>query len=362
VVIGNTCIGSPFGGISVVAATRYGVIARNNRIGGPTPAERNWVAANGKYGEEGFPIGVQIDVEDADGTIVEGNYVGTTQDGSADHPTQRGPVGISVRASRGTVVRNNLVSGILQVGTTHYQGQRFGVAIEVEGVSEDTVIVGNLVGTDALAQKAIPNVNGVVVSPFTAHDLPVRTQVGGLAPGEGNTVAFNERIGVRVDSLVNSVAIRGNRIFGNGDLGIDLIAGNGAGVTPNDPDDPDSDGGNHLQNFPVLDLAMPLGLSMRIGGALDSTPGETFALDFFASPTADPSGFGEGAIYLGSIEVTTSATGDAPFTAILPQSAPAGWFVSATATRESLGETSEFSRVITISRPRALPAAALQHP
>jgi hypothetical protein len=71
---------------------------------------------------------------------------------------------------------------------------------------------------------------------------------------------------------------------------------------------------------------------------------------------------GEGAIYLGSTEVTTSATGDAPFTAILPQSAPAGWFVSATATRESLGETSEFSRVITVSRARALPAGALQHP
>ena len=42
--------------------------------------------------------------------------------------------------------------------------------------------------------------------------------------------------------------IRSNSIFGNGGLGIDLGT---SGVTPNDPDDPDS-GPNDLQNFPVL--------------------------------------------------------------------------------------------------------------
>ena len=93
VVIGNIIIG---GGVSVVAATRYGVSVHNNRIGGPTAAERNVISGAGRYGEEGFPLGAQVSVVDADGTIVQGNYIGTTVDGMARYPQQLGPMGVEV--------------------------------------------------------------------------------------------------------------------------------------------------------------------------------------------------------------------------------------------------------------------------
>ena len=63
IVIGNTVIG----GVTVQGATRYGVIASNNRIGGPTPAERNVISGAGHYGEEGFPVG--------DAVFEEGEFV-----------------------------------------------------------------------------------------------------------------------------------------------------------------------------------------------------------------------------------------------------------------------------------------------
>ena len=89
--------------------------------------ERNVLAGGGGYGEEGFPIGTQLGLSYAHDTRIEGNYVGTTPDGLAKHPGQSGTVGIAVGlGSLGTVVHDNVVAGILMVGTNHYQGQRFG--------------------------------------------------------------------------------------------------------------------------------------------------------------------------------------------------------------------------------------------
>ena len=101
--IGNTIIG--INGVDVIASTQYGIPARNNRIGGPTPAERNIISGAGRFGEEGYPYGEQISVVDADGTIVEGNYIGTTADGMQRYPQQIGTIGVEVRDSRGTTVR-----------------------------------------------------------------------------------------------------------------------------------------------------------------------------------------------------------------------------------------------------------------
>lgn len=350
VVIGNACIGSPHVGISVIGATQYGAFVRNNRIGGRAPGEGNWVAANGSFGEEGFPLGNQIEVWDAEDTDIVGNTVGTTKDGMADHPIQRGPGGIVVRNARGTLVHDNLVSGILQVGVNHYAGQRFGVGIGVEGKCEETLVTANLVGTDALGIGAIPNVSGIVVSPFTAFDLPIDTTLGGESPALGNTVAFSERVGVTVHSLVDGVAIRGNRIRASGELGIDLLAPSGGGVTLNDFGDSD-DGGNHLQNFPVLGRVISAGSSLLVSGGLASTPLQQFAIDFFASADCDPSGFGEGATFLGSKLVTTDAQGRTAFQAALQVSVPPGSVVTATATNLVLGDTSEFSACKTVIAP-----------
>jgi hypothetical protein len=87
------------------------------------------------------------------------------------------------------------------------------------------------------------------------------------------------------------VTIRGNSIFGNALLGIDLGAD---GATPNDAGDGDS-GENDLQNFPVIGTA----LVSAVSGALNSTADAIFIIDFYANAAADPSGFGEGEIYLG---------------------------------------------------------------
>jgi hypothetical protein len=70
----------------------------------------------------------------------------------------------------------------------------------------------------------------------------------------------------------------------------------------------------HSERFTVPPVgALPASGSV-VGGTLNSTPNTAFHIEFFASNTADPSGFGEGQTFLGFTNVTTDAAGDAAFT------------------------------------------------
>lgn len=107
-----------------------------------------------------------------------------------------------------------------------------------------------------------------------------------------------------MDGTLNN-AIRGNAIYANANLGIDLGVD---GVDSNDAGDADT-GPNNRQNYPVLSSASSNASSTTITGSLNSTPNTQFILDFYASDSCDPSGYGEGGRYLGSDTVTTDGNG-----------------------------------------------------
>ncbi|HEX4607948.1 MAG TPA: Ig-like domain-containing protein [Urbifossiella sp.] len=205
-----------------------------------------------------------------------------------------------------------------------------------------THILGNDVGVGADGTTAAGNggYGGILLL-----NSATGTVIGGRQPDEGNTIADNS--GGGVTAWDGSTEIVGNDIDGNtGGLGIDL---GGDGVTPNDPLDADA-GANGLQNFPAITAAVTSGTNLTVAGSLGSTPAASFALDFYASPSADPTGYGQGAHYLGSAAVTTNAAGNAPFAVSYTGAAvPAGWVVSATAT-DAGGNTSEFSPAVAVDQ------------
>ncbi|HEX8299792.1 MAG TPA: T9SS type A sorting domain-containing protein [Rubricoccaceae bacterium] len=335
-IIGNTLTGSS-GGVQVSAG------AVGTLIGGPTPAERNVIAGAGRYFEEGFPGGSQVSVGGSTGTVIEGNYIGTTADGLAAAPNQRGTRGISISNAPNTVIRGNVVAGILVEGINHAAGRLFGVGIEVGPGSPGTVIEGNSIGIGADGITPVPNLNGLEFS--GGSSAPVT--VGGTTPGAGNTVAHNVQTGLAAWAFVTRLSVSGNAFFGNGLLGIDLQDFSGRGLSLNDVHDPDEQGGNRLQNFPVVQAAMVEAGMLTVTYTVDTAPvNATYPIrvEFFR---ADSDGT-EGALFLGADTYTASdyAAGEpGPKTATLDVSGLAmvsGNGVLATAT-DAAGNTSEFS-------------------
>jgi hypothetical protein len=225
------------------------------------------------------------------------------------------------------------------------------------------LIAGNYIGTDVTGTQGLGNGHvGIVVS-LGSHS----TTIGGSAPVFANTIAFNNGPGIWIvnASIIpgdpHGIHIVGNSIHDNTGLGIDLGGDLNLGQYPTLPLGPvflgvtlnDSlghVGPNHFQNFPVLNSAISSGTSTSITGTFSSgtasgqpyLPNTTFTLDFYANPTADPSGYGEGQTYLGSSTVTTDANGNVTFTVDLATGNLSGQWISATATDPS-GNTSEFS-------------------
>src|SRR6185437_5370459 len=128
--------------------------------------------------------------------------------------------------------------------------------------------------------------------------------------GTANTIAFNVGSGVAVASGTGN-ALLGNAIFSNDRIGIDLEApGDPAnGVTP--PQLVPTPGPNDLVNAPVIGFASSDGKShTSVVGTFLGVSGGTYLRQFFSSPTADPTGHGQGKTYLGSIDVVL--TGNNP--------------------------------------------------
>jgi PA14 domain len=139
-----------------------------------------------------------------------------------------------------------------------------------------------------------------------------------------------------------------NSIFDNAQLGIELDAlEDPQGVNPNDRGDGDV-GPNTALNFPILTSAVARPGRLTVKGSLDIPNPRTATIEFFASPVptpgGDPSGHGEGAVFLGTARPNQG--GD--FTAALP-AVSAGTLISATATAAD-GNTSEFSANIAVTQ------------
>jgi len=302
-------------------------------VGGETPADRNVIILNGK-------AGIYL-VGSTKGTKVIGNSIGTDASGTLNLGNKK--YGILIDSDENfiggpSIPERNFISGNGVAG------------IDIWPNANSNSIRGNYIGTDALGNAAIPNLDGVS---FNGGD---NNTIGGTSKGEGNLISGNSRYGVNFFNDSQSNLITGNRIgtktnassplanghgvhidggklntiggkggrnviafntgrgvllesgpanidnlitensiFNNGSLGIDLGAN---GLTANDLNDPDS-GANHFLNFPVLTTASISNGQITISGTLNSTTNSNFVIHFYANSACDPLGHGEGQRFLG---------------------------------------------------------------
>lgn len=290
-------------------------------IGGAEPGAANVISGNGLDG---------IYANTVDGLItVRGNYIGTNADGSG--AIRNGRHGIyALFDPNSLLIEDNVIAGNGGHG--------------IQGLGENMKIWGNFIGVNRDNVEIGNSQHGV----FAYLD---NLTVGGINPGEGNIIRGNGQSGVFIRRYANNVSVRGNSIYANGGIGIDLAENlldtDVAGVTLNDTGDVDTEGGNNLQNYPIIETATVSGNTINITGTLNTVQIKSFTLDFYINEFCDSSGYGEGQVYLGSSDLLqTDGNGDVSFDVMLPY--PGGTFVAATAFDQT-GNTSEFSACLQVS-------------
>ncbi len=306
----------------------------SNTVGGTVAGSRNVISGNGYSG-------VRIAEAGTNANVVEGNFIGV--DITGIHPLGNGFHGVLIH--RGAM--SNLIGGtsagagnVISANTLH------GIAI-ADASTSGNLIEGNFIGTDVSGTADLGNGDEGVSIAYDAFN----NTVGGTSSGAGNTIAYNSMNGVTVEIGTGSGnAILSNAIFGNHLLGIDL--GND-GVTLNTAATAPHVGPNMLQSFPVLSSVSSSGQDLLISGTLDGIPPDPAAeatptiyrVEFFANADADPSGYGQGKVFLGAEMVTLNPDGIGAFVATLPAGTLPNPFVTATATDPN-GNSSEFSNEV----------------
>lgn len=277
------------------------------------------------------------------------------------HHDRIGTNGDGVNDQReGNRISGNLVVGVaLAGGGNQIAAQAYGT------------VAGNAITRNAHA-GVIVGIKSIACT-ITANEIAFNGTLEGTRIGSAPGVWILDLLGLGVPT---GISVLGNSIHDNTGLGIDLggtappppyglsefPAGFGpGGVTLNDSGDGD-DGPNRYQNFPVITSLIRTAAGLTAGGTLSGTPGTPFRIEFFANPSTFGPGifpFGQGARYLGAVEVTTDASGSAIVAADLPPFQGSERLVTATATNLSTGDSSEFSRSV---EPATPPVAAAGGP
>jgi parallel beta-helix repeat protein len=323
-VLGNR-IGTDADGLAAIPNNVIGLRlnqgASGNTIGGGAAGEGNLISGNGNTGLDLFDAGTSYN-------RIQGNLIGTDATGTGRLGNAVWGVYLAAGASDNTI--GGLTPGLGNVVSASGDG---GIGLR-DAATVRNVIAGNAIGTDAARILDLGN---------TSVGIFLENASDNLIYAE-NAIRHNRMAGIALVGAAVGNAIYGNSVDSNGGLGIDLGFN---GVTPNDAGDADT-GPNRLQNFPVLTSASA-GATTRVVGSLSAAASTLYRIDFYASPTADPSGHGEGGRYLGNIVASTNASGQLSFNASLDAETATGEVVSSTATRVDTGDTSEFSATVVAS-------------
>jgi len=179
-------------------------------IGGTTPGAGNIISGN--VGD-----GVRI-INGSNYNLVQGNSIGT--DASGTQLFSNGANGVEISGSD-----HNTIGGTTP-GAGNVISGNFGDGVRIFN-SNDNLVQGNSIGTDASGTEPLGNVgNGVEISLFSLQNT-----IGGTTPGAGNVISDNVGDGVRIFNS-NDNLVQGNSI-GTDASGTEVLANSGDGVEIN---------------------------------------------------------------------------------------------------------------------------------
>jgi hypothetical protein len=372
---GNDSVTGNFIGTDVTAesaaanANGISITSVGNTIGGTAPADRNIISGNNAAQPVSFSQNGIIDDVGPNGNVIEGNYIGTDRNGTSALGNWIGIHGGNYTTIGGLTTTPSTGAGNVISGNTSFG---------IDGLSNQNLVAGNLIGTTATGLAALGNGAGI-------HIEGNNNTIGGTIPGARNVISANGGTGIDIENLlgpgpgggsynlvegnyigtditgtvalgrqVTGIGIAGaynsiggataaarNIISGNGGFGVDVDSGTGNSILSNSIFSNGNQGiflnsannANHNQAAPVLTGISGSAASPTISGSLTSVANTTFRIEFFANPSPSNLANTEGQTLLGFVYVTTNGSGIASFTSpgLSPIPASEG-YLTATAT------------------------------
>ncbi|MEM8485323.1 MAG: CSLREA domain-containing protein [Bacteroidota bacterium] len=236
-------------------------------------------------------------ISNCEGITVQRNYIGTNAAGD--------DLGVPLPANVNIGIEITNAEDVVVGGKAANQGNVVG-NIRGNGIvlhnTALSVVQGNYIGTNRNGANLGNDGHGVLLEETVFDTTIGYSAVDTISTTQQftNTIAFNGGSGIAIESApgTRNTSLRGNRMYNNGAIGIDL---NVDGVTMNDLDDAD-EGPNFNQNYPDILVAgydetqHVLGVEYSIDA---SNAYVTFPLtvDMYL---ADDASSGEGKTYLGT--------------------------------------------------------------
>lgn len=196
----------PWVGVDILSDTTNAVIGGDRNSGAGPLGQGNLISGNAW-------AGVWILGDQTTGNVVQGNYIGTDLAGSSAYGGQELGVIIAEGAHENviggsTTSAGNVISGHFDI----FSGVGAGVFIQDPG-SNNNLVKGNFIGTNASGTAAIFNYFGVVLMNGTAGNV-----IGGTTDAERNLISGNFGYGVWTGDDPSAPGINitaNNQIMGN---------------------------------------------------------------------------------------------------------------------------------------------------
>ena len=171
----------------------------NNTVGGTTAATRNIISGNGLFG-------IQIAGLGTNGNVVEGNFIGTTVNGTAAIANNQDGIRIQSGAA------NNIIGGISAGAGNLISGNVGNGIVITGGGTTGNIVLGNFIGSNAAGTATLGNgQNGILMNNTASNNT-----IGGQVAGAGNVISGNVGAGIAIsDASTASNGIQGNLIGTN---------------------------------------------------------------------------------------------------------------------------------------------------
>ena len=197
-VVAGNLIGTDATGLAPLPNHDSGVViesgASTNTIGGTQPGYGNLVSGNAGDG-------ILVMGNGSDDNVIQGNLVGTDLTGTRLLGNYADGIDITGGPNR------TQIGGEAPEARNVIAGSGYWYGIHVRGIStDDTVVQGNYIGTDATGSFALPNTSGIMINLGAK-----RTLVGGETTAAGNVISGNRETGL----FINSTGTRDTTVKGN---------------------------------------------------------------------------------------------------------------------------------------------------